>query len=53
MQYFQILVGSNMSTWLMMLAALERPHRIHSIVGISSAPDLPFGTQIPLSDEVH
>lgn len=35
----QILVGSSMGGWLMMLAAQERKERIHGIMGIASAPD--------------
>lgn len=35
----QILVGSSMGGWLMMLVALERPQRIRSLLGIASAPD--------------
>lgn len=34
-----ILVGSSMGGWLMVLAALARPERIHSLIGIASAPD--------------
>jgi pimeloyl-ACP methyl ester carboxylesterase len=35
----QILVGSSMGGWLMLLVALSRPERIHALIGIASAPD--------------
>ena len=34
-----LLVGSSMGGWLMLLAALARPQRIHALVGIAAAPD--------------
>ena len=35
----QILIGSSMGGWIMLLAALARIERIHALVGIAAAPD--------------
>ena len=40
----QILIGSSMGGWLMMLAAKARPQRIKGLIGLAAAPD--FGKNL-------
>jgi pimeloyl-ACP methyl ester carboxylesterase len=35
----QIIVGSSMGGWVMLLAALTRSERIHALLGVAAAPD--------------
>ncbi|XP_030060062.1 palmitoyl-protein thioesterase ABHD10, mitochondrial isoform X1 [Microcaecilia unicolor] len=48
----QILVGSSMGGWLMLLAALARPERIAALVGVASATDCIVSTFNQLTVEV-
>ncbi len=46
------MIGSSMGAWLMMLVAMERPHRVQSIIGLASAPDFTHRAYARFSPEV-
>lgn len=49
----QVLVGSSMGGWIMLLTALARPARIHALVGIAAAPDFTEDLLWPRLDVNH
>ena len=50
----QVLVGSSLGGWIMLLAALARPERVKALVGIAAAPDATEDLMWPeLSEEAR
>ena len=49
----QILVGSSMGGWIMLLTAIARASRIHALVGIAAAPDFTEDLLWPRLDEAQ
>jgi pimeloyl-ACP methyl ester carboxylesterase len=49
----QILIGSSMGGWIMLLAALAKTARIHALVGIAAAPDFTEDLLWPRLDEAQ
>jgi pimeloyl-ACP methyl ester carboxylesterase len=49
----QILVGSSMGGWIMLLVALARPARIDALVGVAAAPDFTEDLLWPRLDAVQ
>jgi len=47
----QILVGSSMGGWIMLILALARPERVRGLVGIAAAPDFSQDLWLGLSDD--
>ena len=46
----QILIGSSMGGWIMLLAALARTERVHALIGIAAAPDFTEDLVLPRLD---
>lgn len=40
-------IGSSMGGWIMLLAALARPERVHALIGIAAAPDFTEDLLLP------
>ena len=49
----QVIVGSSMGGWIMLLLALARPERVHGLVGIAPAPDFVLRMWDGFSDEIR